>query len=306
MIVTLAGANTFLLHTELDSLVAHFIAQYTDMAVERFDGEEVAPERMRESIQSLPFLSARKMVILREPSKQKPFAEAIADVLSDIPETTDLIILEPKIDKRLAYYKVLKKLSDFKDFPELDPAGLARWAVTHASSKGATLRSPDAIFLVDRVAANQQSLRHEIDKLALFSSEINKKNIELLTDYLPQSTVFELLDAAFAGNTKRAMELYAEQRSLKVEPQAILAMLAWQMYILVVVKAGGGRPAADIAKEAKINPYVVRKSQGLVRKHSIDALRNLVHSLLLLDVRLKRESIDADEATQLYILNLAA
>lgn len=122
----------------------------------------------------------------------------------------------------------------------------------------------------------------------------------------PQSTVFELLEAAFGGNSRRAMALYAEQRALKVEPQQIIAMLAWQLHIVALVKtAGNGRTPDAIAKEAKVSPYVVKKSGGIARSLSLAELKDQIASLLDIDRRLKRESLDADEALQAYILALA-
>jgi len=126
----------------------------------------------------------------------------------------------------------------------------------------------------------------------------------MLTDPLPQSTVFELLDAAFAGRTERAFALYEEQRALKVEPQAIIAMLAWQLHVLAVVKAGGSRTPDEIAKEAKLNPFVVRKSQAITRKLTLEYIKELIGDLLSLDMQMKRSSLDADEALQLYLLKL--
>jgi DNA polymerase III subunit delta len=304
MIITLTGANDFLRTRQLAELVRDFVAEHTDMGLERLDGEEASVDRMRESLQSLPFLTARKMVVLREPGKQKAFADAIDDILQELPETTDTIIVEPKLDKRLSYYKTLKKQTDFRESSPLDASGLSQWALGYAKEQGGSLSSADARLLVDRVGANQQSLQQELDKLLMYEPKITRASIELLTERLPQSTVFELLDAAFAGNTARAMALYREQRALKVEPQAILAMLAWQLHVLAVIKSGTPRAADDIARVAKLNPYVVRKSQGLVRSLSLLRLKQLIHDLLELDIRLKRVAIDADEAMQLYLLNL--
>jgi len=306
MITTLTGSNDFGRTQELQRLADAFITEHTDMAVERFDGEEIPMERMRESLQSLPFLTARKLVILREPGKQKTFADNVADILGGTADTTDVIIVEPKLDKRLSYYKNLKKLTDFQEYIDLDASGLARWAMQYVTQKQGKLSQADARLLIDRVGANQQMLQSELDKLLAYDTQISKDTIELLTERLPQSTVFELLDAAFAQKTEQAMALYREQRALKVEPQAILAMLAWQLHILVIVKAGAPRPADEIAKLAKLNPYVVRKSQTLVRQLGLEQLKNLVARLLEIDKRLKRAPIDADEATQLFILQLAS
>jgi DNA polymerase III delta subunit len=307
MIVTLTGANVFGRKAALGQIVHDFVAVHTDMAVERFDGEEADAARMRESVASLPFLTERKLVVLYEPGKQKAWAEHIGDILKETADSTDLVIVEPKLDKRLSYYKTLKKETDFRESAELDAAGLARWAAEYAKAQGGSVSAGDARLLIDRLGANQQLLKQELDKLLAYDSTVSRESIERLTEPTPQSTVFELLDAAFAGNTKRAFELYREQRALKVEPQAIIAMLAWQLHVLAVVKTGGaGHTADDIARLSKLNPYVVRKTQGLARHLSVEDIKRLVGDLLALDISLKTKSIDADEALQLYLLKLAS
>lgn len=307
MIVTITGPNDLQRKRALDELVAAFVTEHGDMAVERLDGEEIDAGRMREAVASLPFLSAKKLVVLREPSKQKAFAEAIADIIPEVADTTDVIMYESKLDKRSSYYKLLKRDTDYREFGDLDANGLVSWATAYVQEQGGTLSPADAKMLIDRVGANQQMLQSELTKLLYYSPAITRQTIELLTERLPQSTMFELLDAAFAGKTTRAFELYREQRSLRIEPQAILAMLAWQLHILVVVKAGLlAKKAPDaIAKEAGINPFVVRKSQAAVRAISMGRLKVLVSDLLALDMQLKRAPLDADQALQLYILQLA-
>ncbi|HUC90278.1 MAG TPA: DNA polymerase III subunit delta [Patescibacteria group bacterium] len=304
MVITITGANDFARHAELQKLIADFVAEHTDMGLERFDGEETAAARMRESVASLPFLTARKMVLLREPGKQKAFAEHIADVFKEIADSTDLVIIEPKLDRRLTYYKTLKKETDFREFNELDTNGLARWVVGYAKEQGGALGAADARLLVDRVGPNQQLLSAELGKLLAYDQQISKQSIELLIEPMPQSTIFELLDAVFGGKTTRAMELYREQRALKVEPQAIMAMLAWQLHILALAASAGSRSGDDIARESKLNPFVVRKSQGLARSIGLDHLRTMIEQLLVLDRKSKSVSIDVDEALQFYLINL--
>jgi DNA polymerase-3 subunit delta len=304
MVITLTGSNDYARTHELRRLVRDFVAEHTDMGLEKLDGEEASTDRLRESLQSLPFLTSRKLVVLREPGRQKAFAEAITDVLKGIADTTDVIIVEPKLDKRLTYYKTLKKQTDFRDHTELDANGLSRWAVDYAREQGGGLSSANARVLIDRVGTNQLLVQHELDKIVAYDPQITRAAIELLTDRLPQSTIFELCDAALAGKTARALELYREQRALRVEPQAIIAMLAWQLHVLAVVKAGSPRSADEIARAAKLNPFVVRKSQGLARNLTLERLKQLVADLLALDSKLKRVAIDADEATQHYILSL--
>jgi len=305
MIITLTGANDFERNAALHLLVRNFVDEYGDFGLERLDGEEAAAPQMRAALESVPFLTPRKMVILREPSKQKAFIEQCEALLLSIGDAVDVLIVEPKLDKRLTYYKLLKKQNDFREYADLDGLGLAKWATQYVAKQGGTIGQADAKILVDRIGPNQQMLQHELDKLVAFEPAITTKAIEELTDRLPQSTVFELLDAAFAGRVAAAMALYNEQRILKVEPQAIVAMVAWQLHILTIVKAAGDRGGDEIAKTAKLNPFVVRKSQSLTRNVTMSRLRQLVAELLILDKRLKSEPVNADDAVQLYLLKLS-
>lgn len=304
MITTLTGSNDFARSLKLSQLIADFIATYGDFGLEKIDGEEASAAHMRASVESLPFLTPRKLVVLREPSKQKAFVEALPDVLAAVTETTDVIIVEPKLDKRLTYYKILKKQTEFLDFPEIDANGLMGWAVSYAKEQGGELVRPDAKELIDRVGPNQQALKQELDKLMLLDPTITAHSIEMLTERAPQSTVFELLDAAFAGRHQKALQLYEEQRAQKVEPQAIVAMLAWQLQIITVVKVAGSRPTDEIATSAKLNPFVVRKTSQLAKKLSLEDVKRLVSNLYSIDVRSKRQPLDLDEALRLYLLQL--
>jgi len=331
MVVALTGENSFGLQAELRRHTAEFVAEHGDLALERIDAEEAEFPHIAEALTSLPFLSSKKLVVLRAPGTNKIFAEKFEQLLTEVPETTDVILVEPKLDKRSLYYKYLKKLPNFREFAELDSNGLAKWLVDEAAQRGGSISAADARFLIERVGAQQQLLGNELEKLLLYASrhpelvsgsdsnqipkqvrndvkeesQITRQIIELLTDETPQSTIFQLLEAAFAGNRKRAMDLYQQQRALKVEPAQIIAMLTWQLHVLAILKTAGERDSGQIASDAKLNPFVVQKSQAIARKLSLAQLKTLVKNLLDIDAKSKRTNLDADEALQLYLLNLA-
>lgn len=304
MITVLTGENSFLLQQHLRQLVRDFIAEHGDMALEQLDGEEAEFDRMREALQSLPFLATKKLVVLRNPSGNKQFVEAAEGLVTELPDSTDLVIVEPKLDKRTAYFKLLKSQKDFYHYDELDANGLSRWLIDYAKQHGGTLNQPDARYLIERVGTNQRLLSNEVQKLIQYDPKVSQESITLLVDKTPQSTIFELLDSALAGNHKRTLGLYQEQRQMKVEPQQILALLGWQLHILAILKTAGERDIQLIAKDAKINPYVARKSQSIARRMSMADLKRLIHDTFRLDIRLKSESIDADDAIQNLLISI--
>lgn len=305
-VITITGDNDWARQRELHRLTEAFVAEHSALALERIDGEEAEFDRIQEALTSLPFLANKKMVLLTRPSASKSFAEHAERLLAELPETTELVLAEPKFDKRSALYKLLKKRTDFRDFTALEGPALARWLVAAAAEQGATLSAADARYLIERVGANQQMLASEIVKLSLYQPAISRQTIDLLTDPQPQSSMFDLIDAAFAGNRQRALQLYDEQRRLKVEPIQIVAMLAWQLHVLALAVTAAGRSADQIARDAKISPFVAGKALRLARHSSAARVRRLVDQLLTLDQRSKRQSIDLDEALKRYVLELAA
>lgn len=304
MITTLTGENDYGRTAALRQAVDGFVAEHGDMACEQLDGETVEVARVREALQSAPFLAARKLVVLRTPSANKQFAENAEEILGDISEVTDVIIVEPKLDKRLGFYKYLKKSTDFREFPPLDGRALAKWLADTAKEQGGTLSPADANYLVERVGADQQLLANELEKLLLYDRKVTRPHIDLMTDQTLQSKIFDLLDAAFAGNKPRALKLYDEQRAQKVDPLQVIAMLAWQLHILALLVYGGDRSSDTVAREAKVSPYTAKKSAGVARKLTKKDVRRLVAELLAIDTRARREAIDLDEALRLYLLSL--
>jgi DNA polymerase-3 subunit delta len=302
MITTLTGSNSFMLQQIMRQLIETFVAEYTDMGLERLDGEEAEYDRLREALESLPFLASKKLVVLRNPGANKTFIENAEALLTELPETTDVIIYEPKIDKRSSYYKFLKKATDFKELNDLDGPALTKWLVEEA--KG-SLSQSDARYLIERLGTNQQLLSSELQKLLIYDAKITRQTIDLLTEPTPQSTIFQLLDAAFAGNKKHTLELYQQQRVNKVEPQQIIAMLAWQLHVMAIIKTAGNKSDNDIAHEGKLSPYVVQKSRRALSHTTLQQLKERIQDLTKLDLALKSSPIDADDAVQTFLLSIS-
>src|ERR1700722_2616864 len=120
MVVTLTGDNSFNLQRELSTITAAFLAEQGEYGLERIDGEDTDFARIQEAVLGLSFLTKKKLVILRTPSKNKQFSEKAEQILANVSDSTDVILIEPKLDKRLSYYKFLKTKTDFREYNALD------------------------------------------------------------------------------------------------------------------------------------------------------------------------------------------
>jgi DNA polymerase-3 subunit delta len=304
MVFSLTGNNTFALRNRLNDIVEMFTKEYGELALERIDAEEVEAQVILDALQNLPFLATKKMVVVRNLSQNKEGAEKIEQIINAAKEDTDLILYESSIDKRTAYFKTLKSKTQLEEFSELDAHGLAKWLVEEAKKRGGELKAADAGYLVDRAGTDQALISNELDKLIIYNPKISRQNIDLLTDPLPQSKVFELLDAAFSGRKSRALELYEEQRAQKVEPQKILAMVAWQLQLLALTKYADGKSTAAIARDVGMNPYPISKAANLSHKLDEEKFNSMVKFACEIDLKSKTKTYDLDEALKTYITTL--
>ncbi len=305
MLVVLTGDDSFALKQALRARINEFVDKHGEFALEQMDADDAAVEHIFDAINSIPLLSAGKMVVVYGASRHKELLEKLADNPESVPESTELLLVDSKLDKRARYYKQLRKTAQFNEFLSTDTKDIASWAVDYAKTQGGELSRSEASYLAQRVGIDKTLLSSEIDKLVTFSPKVTRESIDLLCEPLPRSTVFQLLDAAFVGNTDRALELYKDQRKQRVEPLAILGMIAWQLQSLALVKTAGERSVEDIAREAKLNPFVVRKNREVASKITLLQLRKLVRRALELDVKLKSTAVDADEAMRYFLMTLS-
>ena len=305
-LTTITGDNSYACRQELKAIKSAFKEKHGEFAYQQIDCREASFEEIKQAILNQGLFSSNKLVILVDPGASKDFTENFEDLLSTIPDTLVLVIFDQNLDKRTNFYKFLKKQGDFKEYMVMDKAGLVSWAGTYVKDNKGKIARSDLVYLAERVGADQQLLKNEIDKLLLYNSEITKEAIDLLTVASPQSSIFDLIDAAFAGNLKKANQLYDEQRALKVEPQNIMAMITWQLHILALIKTAGSRSSAEIARDAKLSPFTVSKSERIAKKMTYEQLKSLVNGLAELDYQSKTKTLDLDEGLKNYLVKLGA
>lgn len=302
MILAFIGDNSYAREQAAAEFITGFVGVHGAMAVDKFAGEELTFVALSDAITTIPFLSPRRLVIVRDMSTNKPLAEQLEKLSQSIADTTDLVIIEGHVDGRSKYLANLKKFVEVREFTQLDGDSLVRWTVEQTNQLGGRISHQFAQQLVDRVGSNQQLIANELAKLVLYQPDVTAQTIAELTTYTPQGSIFAMLDAAFTGNVAEALGLYSEQRTQGMEPQAILGMITWQMHALTLVKAAGNIPAQEIASRAKLSPFVVRKNQNIARRITDQKLIRLLEQAIETDKMMKTTRVNADDAVRSLLL----
>jgi DNA polymerase-3 subunit delta len=305
MIITITGDNHYQVRAEARAIISGFITEHGSFSVERFAAAEAETEHILSAISGGSLLSPRKLVVIEDFETSKELVDKTEQLVAETPDTTTVLIIINKLDKRTTYGKLLKKASDFREYTTLSPQETTAWIVQTAQEKGGQIDRPTAQYLMEYVGTSGELLANELDKLILLDPHITRATIDQLSERQPSSTVFELLDAGFNGHQKRALQLYDEQRRQQMEPTGIIGMIGWQLHTLALLKTAKDKAPADIAKDAGIHPFVVQKSVKLAQRMSLTKLKQLVHHAVVLEEQLKNRTMNADDAVKHYILSLS-
>jgi len=274
-------------------------------SIERFDGSELtSADAVLDAVRSISFLEPRKLVVVRDFAQSKDLLEKMQTIVEQTAESTDLLLVDQKLDKRTSAYTYLKKNSDLRTYDDIAPYDLLRWVVDEANSKGLKLKSETAKFLVDRVGPNQQLLSSELEKLSLQTTEVTKTVIEELVEPTPQSKVFDMLEALFRGNSQRAQELYLDQRAQAQEPQKLLAMITWQLQQLTLAVFAPSK-TVDTLVRAGMSPYSAQKALQMAKHITPKDLKFYITELAEIDA-MSKSTADIESALSVYFSEVTA
>lgn len=283
MIHLFFGENSF--------ATAHRLADVThsfDGEVETVDGSELGPERLPDLLAGVTLFSGKRLVVVKNASQNKPLWTALGEWFEKGVDN-DLVLLESAVDKRTKTYKWLEKHADVFQSKQLMPYEVVAWVVEEA--KDIAMTKPVAEFFVDYVGADQWRLQAELEKLRLSGKTPSQELIRELVEPAPQATSFELLDAAFRGQTE-AFERLFDVVSRNEDPYMFFGLLAGQLYALALMKTAEDRRPDDVAKEAGVHPFVLKKVSALAATLSLAEVKTLVARLAELDANMKSRAVE--------------
>ena len=305
MTIFLSGDNDYAIRAELERLKADFLKDNPATAIEQYDGEELNVEQLPDLLRGGSLLSARRLVIVQGAGANKAVIEALAIQAPEVAEETQLIVFEPRADKRTGWYKKLSRIPGAKILSALSRGQLLSWLQAEAKQRGGSVDAKAADFLIERVGEDQWRLSSELGKLLATGSLITPAEIKSVVEPSPRQTVFDLVEDIFAGRVEAALRLYGRLRASETQPHQFIGLLSWQINAMLLVKSAGQRSVGEIAAASGLSPFVIGKSQRLVRRLTLKDLAKLVDLTIAADRSVKQSASDADRRVKLLIAQIA-
>ena len=259
MITLLTGENSFEIERALSDIAFCF-----DGAAEKFDGETLSLAQLPDILMGISLFATRRLVIIRGLSQNKSIWPVFGDWIDRISDDINLVLVEPKPDKRTATYKTLAKkavIKDFEPWTERDAMRAEKWVGDEAKKLGLSMDKKSIQTLVRRVGVDQWGLFNALEKLSL-AGDASVETITDIIDANPSENVFNLFETAVRGDAKgveKALHILKQTE----DPYRLSALLFSQGFQLAAV--ANASKTDNVAKDFGIHPYVVSKLAPIAR-----------------------------------------
>ena len=263
-----------------------------DGEVEKHDGEILAAADLQDLLQGQTLFSDKRLIIIKHLSENKAVWEILASRIDSMSSDIDLLLIEPKPDKRTKAYKDIVKQATLKNFPAWTPRDTSQalqWVADEAKNRGVGLTDKHARHLVQRVGFDQWRLHHAIEKLSL-AGDVSIEGIDELIEANPDENIFALLDTALRGDAKGIQDSIANLK-LSNDAYQTFGLLSSQLLQLSAL-ALTDKPSDEVAKDIGAHPFVLSKLAQYATRLSKAEVKEFIAEAAETDMLMKSSGLD--------------
>lgn len=261
------------------------------------DEEKVDPGAVIEAAQSLPFLSVKRLIIVRRTEAFS--AEALKlfiPYLENPAESTCLIFVSAKTNFSWKFYAVIRKLGGAVNFPRFNQQQVIPWIKRMAKEIGLRIDTQACAYLPQIAGNRLRDIYSELEKLLLRYGDgpVGVEQVKETAVFSRSYTVFELMDAVSFRRRPEAVSVL--RRYLQEEGRdsalGVLGMLNRQIRLLWQTKtvAAAGGNAAEVARKVKLPVGICRKMIKQSGAWTVPQLEKAVQLLYEADGLIKSSS----------------
>ncbi|MDP2949470.1 MAG: DNA polymerase III subunit delta, partial [Chloroflexota bacterium] len=337
MLYVLYGTDEFSLGEELarikDGLDSgDMLSSNTDV----LDGREATPEQLMAICDTVPFLSAHRLVVVegllrrfnppersrRGPSEAKaarrarsegPELErwlALSEYVGRLPQTSTLILVDGELSASNPLFQALRPHGKVQEFRRIGQKKVVSWLLARAQKEGVDISPPAAQLLADLVGDNLRLLVSELEKLATYAygRRIEGADVKALVSEARDVNIFAMVDAIAEKRPAVALRLLRRQIEDGRDAGYLFAMVIRQYRFIIQAKELmlAGLPAQEIGQRLEIgSDFVLQRVLDQAQRYSLPRLKAAYRRLLEADVGVKRGRYEEDLALELLVHDLA-
>jgi DNA polymerase III subunit delta len=292
-----------------------------EMNTSEYEGEDVSVAKILNDVRSFPFLSDKRLVIVKglvahlmKNQAGKDQLETLLDAVPNLPAHARLVLVEREnLKSNLRVVKLAQEKGYCKQFTA--PEDISDWIKKRAKTEYQAEIDMQAARALSSVTGNDlRRADNELVKLVSYvdgKRSIMEADVALLTPYVAEASVFDMVDALAVGNGKTALSIMTQV--LDADPAdpgfRLFSLIVRQFRLLILAReyldGGGSANENAVAQALGMKPYPAGKLANQARRFTLPQLEMIYRRLQQYDVEMKTGKVEPRLALELLVASLA-
>lgn len=308
------GEEEFLKRFYVDKLRKAIIPDESDTMNYQLLQTNIDEDDIINACETLPFMSDKRLIAVKNSgffaNAKNINSDRFNNYFSDFPDTSTIIFIEEKVDKRNKLYKQLKKMGYVVSFDSISEKDLIKWIMQCFKKEKKQIDYNTAAFLIHTVGSNMENITREVEKLSSYKLDediITKEDVENICIKAIEVKIFELLDALCMKNLAKALGLYESLLTTNEPPMRILFMITRQFRLIYKVKLmlKDNANTAAIGNQIGLRGFVVNNLIKQSKYFSLEVLKQALEDCLNADISIKTGKMDGKLALEMILVKYA-
>lgn len=312
------GLDEYLIKQQTEKVLS--LQKVDSFSVESFDMDEATIEDAVNAAMTIPFLSDKKAVILKncsflstsfkgkENELNYPY---LVRYLKNPNPSTVFILLAPyeKLDTRKSIFKTLQETCKMEECQTVKKEDLFPMIKSSLEKAGKTMDADALGEFVNRTSDNTLLSQNELEKLILYVGDcpsIDLSTVQKVTCRNLEDNIFELVNAILLKDSRSITRIYQDLLAVSTEPTVILSMITGKFQEILYTKEllRMKKSFEEVMKyfnASKGRTYYIVKN---AKEVSDNQLSRYMLELEKIDFRIKSGAVDKRLGLELFLLGI--
>ena len=308
------GEETYFFDSAVNVLKAKFIAPGSEqMDVSYLDGRsgpKISIDTIEEMLASPPWLSEKKLVIVRESGLfSGDITEKFVNLISDVPDSVILLFLEEKADSRRKPFKEFLTKGTICQCSAMTEEQLADWIAKRLGKAGIGISSEAAASMAVRCGLSLNMLANEITKMTLYceGEGVTTVDMGIVESCCPpdlSGKIFSIMDACGTGRPAAALDTL---NTLIITKQPVIMIrVTFMNHLKRLICAKETGDSRELASRLGVMDFVAEKLVRQSRGFALESLTALYLDAVKADSDIKHGLIDERTSLEMLIVKASA
>ena len=219
--------------------------------------------------------------------------------------------MENAVDKRSKAFKALSKEGVVLELGMPNSNDIRTWIGNKLKAENKSMEREAYQEFVIRTDSNMENMDKEFEKLICYIGDndtITLQDVEEICTKQIQSKVFDMINGIAEKNPKKVLDMYHDLLASKEPPIKILILIQRQFRRSLQIKDLREQGYSDdrIAKELKVQNFIIGKELKMTRNFSTATMNNLLEDACNLERDIKTGNIKDQLAVELLMMRYAS